>query len=187
MGRRCIFLIELSDKEVELIALRWLLETYRREGVPTAILDGNLGEVSNLFQVDPEPIVPETSERLSLIEEMIVAEGTAMQAEVLKQIQELNEKTKEMEVLHKEWEKVIDHQIALQQEYQSVANTTIRSVVRDILNGEVEVWVEDIGYNEQNGFFTVRKADLGGIDPKEFWDGYIQAKIVEAETGVSHQ
>lgn len=176
-----------TDKELEIVAYNWLLNRYREQGVPKEILEGNLEEVSNLFLADPEPSVPDTSERLSLIEQMILAEGTAMQADVLKQMQELNEKTKEMEALHKEWEKTIDEQLALQYEYQNTANTLIRSVVRDILNGEVEVWVDDYEYNDNHGYFTVQEADLKDADPKEFWDGYIQAKIVEAETGVTHQ
>ena len=176
-----------TDKELEIVAYKWLLNRYREQGVPEEILEGNLEEVSNLFLADPEPAVPDTSERLSLIEQMILAEGTAMQADVLKQMQELNEKTKEMEALHKEWEKTIDEQLALQYEYQSTANTLIRDVVRDILNGEVEVWVDDYEYNDNHGYFTVQEADLKDADPKEFWDGYIQAKIVEAETGVTHR
>lgn len=176
-----------TGKEIEIIAYNWLLERYRRQGVPEEILEGNLEEVSNLFLADPEPVVPDTSERLSLIEDMILAEGTAMQADVLKQIQELNEKTKEMEALHSEWEKTIGEQLTLQYEYQSIANNTIRSLVRDICNKEVELWVEDYDYNENHGYFTTQEVNLEGIDPKEFWDGYIQAKIVEAETGISHQ
>lgn len=184
---RRVSMKKYTNKELEIVAYKWLLNRYREQGVPEEILEGNLEEVSNLFLADPEPSVPDTSERLSLIEQMILAEGTAMQADVLKQMQELNEKTKEMEALHKEWEKTIDEQLALQYEYQNTANTLIRSVVRDILNGEVEVWVDDYEYNDNHGYFTVQEADLKDADPKEFWDGYIQAKIVEAETGVTHQ
>lgn len=176
-----------TGKELEIVVYRWLLERYRDRGVPKEILEENLDEVSNLFLADPEPTVPDTSERLGLIEEMILAEGTAMQADVLKQLQEMNEKTKEMEAIHKEWEKTIDEQLALQYEYQKTANILIRNVVRDILNGEVEVWVDDYEYNDNHGYFTVQEANLKDADPKEFWDGYIQAKIVEAEIGISHQ
>ncbi len=176
-----------TDEEVKLIAYNWLLKTYRERGVPKKVLEGDLVEVSNLFLADPEPKVPDASERLGLIEQMILEEGTALQAEVLKQMQELNAKTTEMEALHKEWEKVIGEQLALKNWYQNLANTTIRSIVRDILNGEIMVWIEDVGYNDQNGFFTTRKVDLEGIDPKEFWCGYIQSMIVDIETGISHQ
>ena len=63
-----------SDKDIEIVAYSWLLNRYRDRGVPKEILEGNLDEVSNLFLADPEPVVPDTSERLSLIENMILAE-----------------------------------------------------------------------------------------------------------------
>lgn len=176
-----------TDEEVKLIAYNWLLKTYRESGVPKKVLEGELEEVSSLFLADPEPKVPDASERLGIIEQMILSEGTAMQAEVLKQMRELNAKTAEMEALHREWEKVIGEQLVLQNWYQNLANTTIRSTVRDILNGEIMVWVEDVGYNDLNGFFTTRKVDLDGIDPEEFWCGYIQSLIVDIETGIYHQ
>lgn len=176
-----------TDEEVKLIAYNWLLKTYRESGVPKKVLEGDLEEVSSLFLADQEPKVPDASERLGIIEQMILSEGTAMQAEVLKQMRELNAKTAEMEALHREWEKVIGEQLVLQNWYQNLANTTIRSTVRDILNSEIMVWVEDVGYNDQNGFFTVREANLNDIDAEEFWCGYIQSLIVDIKTGISHQ
>lgn len=178
---------KFSDGEVEIIALEWLLKTYRERGVPEDILVGNLEEVSNLFLADPEPVVPNASERLGLIEDMILAEGTAMQKDVLKHMQELNAKTKEMEALHNEWKSTIDEQLSLQNEYQNLANVIVRGVVRNIVEGNIAVWVEDVGYNDQNGFFTVREANLNDIDAEEFWCGYIQSLIADVETGISHQ
>lgn len=177
-------MLKYTENEVKLKALKWLLDKYRSGGFELDLLHNLSQEVFKLFPVDSEPVVPSVSERLNLIEQMIIAEGTALQPEILKKLQALTTETTKMEAAHAEWEKVSEEQIALQEEYCVVAHATINSVSRNILNGEIEVWRNDTNYNVAGGYFTVTDAELGNANPTEFWDGYIQAKITELETGL---
>lgn len=177
-------MLKYTEKEVKLKALKWLLDKYRGGGLGLDLLQNLSQEVLKLFPTDPEPVVPNVSERLNLIEQMIIAEGTALQPEILKKLQALNAETTKMEALHAEWEKTHGEQVTMQEEYCVVAYTTISSVSRNIFNGELEVWRNDPDYNAAGGYFTVTDAELGNADPVEFWDGYIQAKITELETGL---
>lgn len=178
---------EYSENEVKIKALNWLLEVYNEGLDISTILDGDIQPVRDMFKPDEEPIVPDTSQRLSLIEKMILAEGTAYQADILKQISDLNKEAERVGKLHAEWELTKDYQKELSDEYIMIAELALRNAVRNILAGEIEVFIEDPKYNEAGGYLTVREANVGQVNEHDFWVGYIRALIAELETGVYYQ
>lgn len=168
-----------SKNDIKLMALEFVLDKLEKDDVMELLSIDEINSLKAYFPTDPEPVIPNVNERLSLIEKMIMAEGTAMQKSILEEIAKLNDETGKQEKLHKEWEAVIDSQREIQNEYVVSMTSQIQSLSRNILEGVKEIWVEEPDYNEEGGFYTITPIDFGETDPKDFWLNYITSKIDE--------